>query len=126
MFTGINDSLFDKYALIALAIDETTIQVTNPGCSTGGGSIVIMEDSQLMGGSKEILEIILILPFLWTRSGGTFNTPNISGLSPADYTLTVTDNLCNTLFITSNPISVQDSTDFTVTNAVDNSTISLF
>ena len=46
-------------------------------------------------------------------------------LSPADYTLTVTDNLCNTLFITSNPISVQDSTDFTVTNAVDNSTISI-
>ena len=80
----------------------------------------------ITGGSAGNIGDYSNLTFLWTRSGGgTFNTPNISGLSPADYTLTVTDNLCNTLFITSNPISVQDSTDFTVTNAVDNSTISI-
>ena len=120
-----NDSTVQVNTPIALVIDETKITVTNPGCNANDGSIQLDNGGfTITGGSAGNIGDYSNLTFLWTRSGGgTFNTQDIFNLTPADYTLTVTDNLCNTLFVTSNPITIEDSTDFTVTNAVDNSTV---
>ena len=120
-----NDSTVQVNTPIALVIDETKITVTNPGCNANDGSIQLDNGGfTITGGSAGNTGDYSNLTFLWTRSGGgTFNTQDIFNLTPADYTLTVTDNLCNTLFVTSNPITIEDSTDFTVTNAVDNSTV---
>ena len=120
-----NDSTVQINTPLALVIDENKITVTPPGCAGNDGSIQLDTGGfTITGGSAGNTGDYSNLTFLWTRSGGgTFNTQDIFGLSPADYTLTVTDNLCNTLFITSNPITLLDTADFTVTNAVDNSTI---
>ena len=120
-----NDSTVQVNTPVALVIDETTINVTNPGCNSNDGSIQLDNGGfTITGGSAGNTGDYSNLTFLWTRSsGGTFNTKDIFGLTPADYTLTVTDDLCNTLFITSNPITITDTSDFTVTPAVDNSTV---
>ena len=114
---NVNDSSFQVNTPVALVIDETTINVTNPGCNSNDGSIQLDNGGfTITGGSAGNTGDYSNLTFLWTRSsGGTFNTKDIFGLTPADYTLTVTDDLCNTLFITSNPITITDTSDFTVT-----------
>ncbi|MFL2598628.1 MAG: PKD domain-containing protein, partial [Flavobacteriaceae bacterium] len=120
-----NDSTVQINTPLALVIDQNKITVTPPGCAGNDGSIQLDTGGfTITGGSAGNTGDYSNLTFLWTRSGGgTFNTQDIFGLSPADYTLTVTDNLCNTLFITSNPITLIDTADFTVTNAVDNSSV---
>jgi len=120
-----NDSTVQINTPIALAIDETKITVTDPGCGANDGSIQLDTGGfTITGGSAGNTGDYSNLTFLWTRSGGgTFNTQDIFNLTPGDYTLTVTDNLCNTLFVISNPITIEDSTDFTVTDAVDNTSI---
>ena len=121
-----NDSTVQINTPLALVIDENKITVTPPSCAGNDGSIQLDTGGfTITGGSAGNTGDYSNLTFLWTKSGGgTFNTQDIFGLSPADYTLTVTDNLCNTLFITSNPITIVDTADFTVTNAVDNTTVS--
>jgi len=121
-----NDSTVQINTPLALVIDENKITVTPPSCAGNDGSIQLDTGGfTITGGSAGNTGDYSNLTFLWTKSGGgTFNTQDIFGLSPADYTLTVTDNLCNTLFITSNPITIVDTADFSVTNAVDNTTVS--
>ncbi|MDB4227388.1 hypothetical protein N9799_01110 [Flavobacteriaceae bacterium] len=121
-----NDSTVQINTPLALVIDENKITITPPSCAGNDGSIQLDTGGfTITGGSAGNTGDYSNLTFLWTKSGGgTFNTQDIFGLSPADYTLTVTDNLCNTLFITSNPITIVDTADFIVTNAVDNTTVS--
>ena len=103
-----------------------SITVTQPTCGNDNGSIVLDTGGfTITGGSAGNTGDYSNLIFAWVSSNGnSYNTQDISGLSPGDYTLTVTDNTCNTLFATSIPIRIDQSSNFTVTQASDNSTIS--
>ena len=102
-----------------------SITVTQPTCGNNNGSIVLNTGGfTITGGSAGNTGDYSNLIFAWVSSNGnSYNTQDISGLSPGDYTLTVTDNTCNTLFATSIPIRIDQSSDFTVTAASDNSTV---
>ena len=102
-----------------------SITVTQPTCGNNNGSIVLNTGGfTITGGSAGNAGDYSNLIFAWVSSNGnSYNTQDISGLSPGDYTLTVTDNTCNTLFATSIPIRIDQSSDFTVTAASDNSTV---
>ena len=79
----------------------------------------------ITGGSAGITGDYTNLSFLWTSSNGqTYNTQDIFDLEPGDYTLTVTDTLCDSLFAQSAVIRIEDSADFTIIPSNGNSTIS--
>ena len=102
-----------------------SITVTQPTCGNNNGSIVLDTGGfTITGGSAGNTGDYTNLTFAWVSSNGnSYNTQDISNLSPGDYTLTVTDNTCNTLFATSIPIRIDQSSNFTVTQASDNSTV---
>ena len=122
-----NDSTVQVNTPIALAIDETTIKLqTQAVILMMVVFYLIMEDLQLQEDLQEILEIILILHFcgqevveehLILQIFQAFHLLIIPLLLQIIYAIPYLPNLsCN---------KNQDSTDFTVTNAVDNSTISI-
>ena len=85
-----------------------SITVTQPTCGNNNGSIVLDTGGfTITGGSAGNTGDYTNLTFAWVSSNGnSYNTQDISNLSPGDYTLTVTDNTCNTLFATSIPIRI--------------------